>query len=64
MHLRLVNVYLLNVPTISSPYFNKIKRTSRLREMTRFIARNSLNYFKEDESIETLVPLGFGGMAP
>ena len=30
MHKRLVNVYLLNVPSVSSPYFNKIKRTSHL----------------------------------
>ena len=30
MHIRLVNVYLLNVPSVSSPYFNKIKRTSHL----------------------------------
>ena len=26
----LVNVYLLNAPSVSSPYFNKIKRTSHL----------------------------------
>ena len=30
VHIRLVNVYLLNVPRVSSPYFNKIKRTSHL----------------------------------
>ena len=30
MNIRLVNVYLLNVPSVSSPYFNKIKRTSHL----------------------------------
>ena len=30
MHRRLVYIYLLNVPSISSRYFNKIKRTSRL----------------------------------
>ena len=30
MHIRLVNVYLLNVPSVSSPYFNKIKQTSHL----------------------------------
>ena len=30
MHIRLVNVYLLNVPSVSSPYFNKTKRTSHL----------------------------------
>ena len=30
MHIRLVNVYLLNVPSVSSPYFNKIKRMSHL----------------------------------
>ena len=30
MHIRLVNRYLLNVPSVSSPYFNKTKRTSRL----------------------------------
>ena len=30
MHIRLVNVYLLNVPSVSSPYFNKIKLTSHL----------------------------------
>ena len=30
VHRRLVNIYLLNVPSFSSRYFNKIKRTSRL----------------------------------
>ena len=30
MHRRLVYIYLLNVPSFSSRYFNKIKRTSRL----------------------------------
>ena len=30
MHIRLVNVYLLNVPSVPSPYFNKIKQTSDL----------------------------------
>ena len=30
MPIPLVNVYLLNVPSVSSPYFNKIKRTSYL----------------------------------
>ena len=30
MDIRLVNVYLLNVPSVSSPYFNRIKRTSNL----------------------------------
>ena len=30
MHIRLVNVYLLNVPSVSSLYFNKITRTSHL----------------------------------
>ena len=30
MHGRLVYIYLLNVPSFSSRYFNKIKRTSRL----------------------------------
>ena len=30
VHVRLVNLYLLNVPSVSSPYFNKIKRTSHL----------------------------------
>ena len=29
MHRRLVCIYLLNVPSFSSRYFNKIKRTSR-----------------------------------
>ena len=29
-HRRLVYIYLLNVPSFSSRYFNKIKRTSRL----------------------------------
>ena len=35
-------IYLLNVPSFSSRYFNKIKRTSRLGEITRLMARNSL----------------------
>ena len=30
MHRRLVYIYLLNVPSFSSRYFNKIKRTSPL----------------------------------
>ena len=30
VHIRLVNRYLLNVPSVSSPYFNKTKRMSRL----------------------------------
>ena len=30
VHWRLVYIYLLNVPSFSSRYFNKIKRTSRL----------------------------------
>ena len=30
VHRRLVYIYLLNVPSFSSCYFNKIKRTSRL----------------------------------
>ena len=30
VHRRLVYTYLLNVPSFSSRYFNKIKRTSRL----------------------------------
>ena len=30
MHRRLIYIYLLNVPSFSSRYFNKIKRTSRL----------------------------------
>ena len=30
MHIRLVNVYLLNVPSVSSTYFNKINQTSHL----------------------------------
>ena len=30
VHGRLVYIYLLNVPSFSSRYFNKIKRTSRL----------------------------------
>ena len=30
VHIRLVNVYLMNVPSVSSPYFKKIKRMSHL----------------------------------
>ena len=30
MHRRLVYMHLLNVSSVSSPYFNKIKQTSRL----------------------------------
>ena len=30
VHRRLVYIYLLNMPSFSSRYFNKIKRTSRL----------------------------------
>ena len=49
MHIRLVNMYLLNVPIVSSPYFNKIKRTSHLGkwhalplEILRAVQRNFL----------------------
>ena len=38
---RLVYMYLLNVPSVSSRYVNKIKRNVSFREMTRLIARNS-----------------------
>ena len=44
MHRRLVYIYLLNVPSFSSRYFNKIKRTSHYREIARLIARNSYDY--------------------
>ena len=37
LHRRLVYIYLLNVPSFSSRYFNKT-----FREIARFIARNSL----------------------
>ena len=35
-------MYLLSVPSVSSRYFNKIKRTSYLGKIARLIARNSL----------------------
>ena len=33
LHRRLVYIYLLNVPSFSSRYFNKIKRMSRLERL-------------------------------
>ena len=38
VHRRLVNMYLLNVPSVSSPYFNKT-----FKEIARLIARNPYN---------------------
>ena len=42
MHIRLVNMYLLNVPGVSSPYLNKNKTNVSFTEMARLFARNSL----------------------
>ena len=42
MHRRVVYIYLLNVPSFSSRYFNKIKTNVSFRESVRLIARNSL----------------------
>ena len=42
MYRRLVYIYLLNVPSFSSRYFNKIKTNVSFREIVRLIARNSL----------------------
>ena len=37
-------MYLLSVPSVSSRYFNKIKRTSYLGKIARLIARNSFGH--------------------
>ena len=59
VHRRLVYIYLLNVPSFSSRYFNKIKRTSRLGrllalslEILRVLAHKISEYavFKESQS--------------
>ena len=42
MQIRLVYMYLLNVPSVSSRYFNKIQNVS-FREIARIIARNSFS---------------------
>ena len=41
MHIRLVNVYLLNVPSVCSNYFNSKKTNVSFREMASLIARKS-----------------------
>ena len=41
VHRQLVYIYLLNVPSFSSRYFNKIKTNVAFREIARLIARNS-----------------------
>ena len=46
VHRWLVYIYLLNVPSFSSRYFNKIKRKSRFREIARLIARNALYHIE------------------
>ena len=50
MQIRLVYMYLLNVPCVSSRYFNKIKTNVSFREIARLIARNSLIIVKYDNS--------------
>ena len=54
LHRRLVYIYLLNVPSFSSRYFNKIKRTSRLwrwlalsLEILRYIKATATLYAKK-----------------
>ena len=42
MQILLVYMYLLNVPSASSRYFNKIKTNVLFREIAHLIARNSL----------------------
>ena len=49
MHRRLVYIYLLNMPSFSSRYFNKIKRTSRLG---RLLALSLEILSKSPEGIE------------
>ena len=50
MHRRLVYIYLLNVPSFSSLFFQQNKTNVSFREIARLIARNSLlqklNYAK------------------
>ena len=54
---RLVNVYLLNVPSVSSPYFNKtgsITKNVSFREMARLIARNSFMHFERRDVFQNV----------
>ena len=49
VHRRLVHIYLLNVPSFSSRYFTKIKRTSRLG---RSLALSlEILYYRRDEIV-------------
>ena len=52
VHRRLVYIYLLNVPSFSSRYFNKIKRTSRLG---RLLALSLEVLYSESPSRHTLL---------
>ena len=56
VHRRLVYIYLLNVPSFSSRYFNKIKRTSRLG---RLLALSLEILVKSTQNIQTLKRRGF-----
>ena len=54
MPIRLVNVYFLNVPSVSSPYFNKIKRTSHLGKL-HALCLEILTYLATVETCSILV---------
>ena len=46
-------MYLLNVPSVSSPYFSKIKLASHLGKIAHLLARNSYVFHVEQYKIET-----------
>ena len=54
MHRQLVYIYLLNVPSFSSRYFNKIKRTSRLgRLLALSLEILKQQYFKKSTPLHS-----------
>ena len=62
MHRRPVYIYLLNVPSFSSRYFNKIKRTSRLGRLLalslEILYCLCLHFITNIESIEIIYKVG------
>ena len=61
MHRRLVYIYLLDVPSFSSHYFNKIKRTSRLGRLLAISLEILCVCIKEDNSCVFTVDEQLGG---
>ena len=60
VHRRPVYIYLLNVPSFSSRYFNKIKRTSRLGRLLAL----SLEILGSSHQIRVGSPFGIKGLKP